>query len=101
MRRHATALSLGMPIEGAPRNVSTTVDYTVEATEGEAREVVPEIALRPGQVAPGITLPSGGTEAQRPFGSVAPSSTLAPGGTETQRPRGFVAPSSTLPALAP
>lgn len=96
LRRHAEALSLGVPVADAPRTVTAWIEYDVRSTPDETRVTEPERALLPGQVAAGRTLPA---TVDGPIpGQVAPGRTLEAEGTVRDRPRGFVAPSFTLPA---
>lgn len=73
---HAERLRLQSPIPGAPRSITTSVEYTVASARAEAREETPRAEPIPGNVAPDRTLPAGGTEQNRPPGFVPPSQTL-------------------------
>lgn len=101
MRRHARGLRLRSGLEGTPRAVTASIEYTVQddrvsRTEREA----PPRDLHPGTLAPDRTLPAAGTAEGRPPGSVTPDLTLPAQGSD-ERPPGFVPPSSTLPARGP
>lgn len=101
LESRALGVSLATPIDGAPRNVSTTLVFgsSVTRTPPPPAPPPPPFRLQPGQEGPAETLPAIGATG-RPSGFVAPSETL-PAATDQGRPPGFVPPSSTLPALAP
>lgn len=99
VRRHAEAVAIAAPVEGAPRTISAEVVIEIQRQPGEAAPPVAAPSAPSGAQAPAVTLPAVGAEG-RPEGFVAPGSTL-PAQAPAGRPEGFVPPDRTLPAIAP
>ena len=99
VRRHAEAVALAAPVEGAPRTISAEVVIEIQRQGGETAPPVAAPSAPSGAQPPAVTLPAVGAEG-RPEGFVAPGTTL-PAQGPAGRPEGFVPPDRTLPAIAP